>query len=155
MVARIGARINIPYSQSILSLERQWAQIFAPHNDGILPDHLHFLVLNKVHESSPSHSRPKSLITQFPWGRNIFSRIWLTDPGSWSFITLSLWSVFIIALMFSNPPLLQLIRWVSPNLFSFFQPPVILQLSSTPLNHSSSLFHLILFSPQTLSCKMF
>lgn len=71
------------------------------------------------HEPSPSYSRRKSLIAQFPGGRNIFSRIILTIlvPGPSS---LCLWGVSIASLMFSNPSFLQLLRWVSPNLFSFF-----------------------------------
>lgn len=144
----MGARKNITYSQNFPSLETQWAQIFAPHNDGILPEHLQLLEMNKAWTwifPFPQHNK----ISHY-----IFSSICLTDTSFWYFISVSY--VSIIALMFSNLPLLQLIRWVSPNLFPFFfQPPVIFQLSSTPLNHSSPFFHLILFSPQRLSCKMF
>lgn len=48
MVDHIRARKTSSYSQNIWHKERWWAQIFAPHNDGTLPEHLCFLIQNEA-----------------------------------------------------------------------------------------------------------
>lgn len=108
------------------------------------------------HQSSPSPSMTKSLITQLPWGRNTHRRTWLTDPYSWCSISLALQRTPIIVLTFSNS-LFQLISRVSLSLY-FFQPPILLQLSSTPLIHSSPpplLVNSNSFSHKHLHVKLF
>lgn len=44
----IRARKTSSYSQNIWHKERWWAQIFAPHSDGTLPEHLCFLIQNEA-----------------------------------------------------------------------------------------------------------
>lgn len=140
MVDHIRARKRSSYSQNIWHKERWWAQIFAPHNDGTLPEHLCFLIQNETwgsifpflqQDKIPHYSVPmrKEHTQKNVTDRSLFPILHVS-------LSLCLQHAPISVLVFSNPPLLQLISWVSPNLH-FFQPPILLQLFLTPLIHSS------------------
>lgn len=90
-MAHMRARKNASYSQNILSLERQWAQIFAPHNDGILPEHLQFLVVDKAWTwTFPFLQQKKIPHCSVSRRKEHIQQNHSDNPSSWSFISLSL-----------------------------------------------------------------